>query len=322
MKRLVGFISLFCTIVFCATAQSTPYKFTTKVEKETVLYSVKDTDSLYLDCWIAPDVKVKGKRPVLMFAFGGSFMRGSRYSDNYIPYFQHFLDQGFMVVSIDYRLGMKKAKEAGEITQANVARSLFNTLTMATEDMIDATAYILKSAERWNIDPDKIIATGSSAGAITCLHAEYDICNKGVFSQRLPEDFNYAGVVSFAGAIFAVGNDLKWEIEPCPLLLFHGDADDYVPYNVIREWGAGAFGSKYIHEQLNGKKIPHWFYSVENADHVMASRPMFDNYGEIDTFINKLVFKKQQLIFKTDVQQLDQPEKKKDYKSFSDFMRF
>lgn len=320
MKRLVSFL-LFGIIVVCVNAQSSSYEFSTKVEKETVLYSVKDTDSLYLDRWVAPDIKTEGRRPVLMFAFGGSFMRGSRYSDNYIPYFQYFLDKGFMVVSIDYRLGLKKAQESGSLNESTFPSFLFSTVRMATEDMIDATAYIIKNADKWNVDTGKIVASGSSAGAVTCLQTEYEICNKKLLSQRLPEGFNYAGVISFAGAIFTIGSDLEWTEKPCPILLFHGDADNAVPYDALRLGGAGGFGSKYIHDQLAGMKIPHWFYSVENAGHEIASRPMFDNHNEMGTFIDKLVLKKLQLIFSTDIQQLDQHEKKKDF-TIRDFIHF
>ena len=40
------------------------------------------------------------------------------------------------------------------------------------------------------------------------------------------------------------------------MMLFHGDADANVPYNVIRESGVGFFGSKYIAGQLRAMNLP------------------------------------------------------------------
>ena len=57
------------------------------------------------------------------------------------------------------------------------------------------------------------------------------------------------------------------------MMLFHGDADANVPYNVIRESGVGFFGSKYIAGQLRAMNSPYYFYSVENASHVIATAP-------------------------------------------------
>ncbi|MDR2920552.1 MAG: carboxylesterase family protein [Tannerella sp.] len=290
------------------------------IEKQTFLYAVKETDSLFLDCWINPTLPSIEKRPVLMFVFGGGFMGGSRWLDFYSSYFNHFTKQGFMVVSIDYRLGIKKAKDAGQLTNDTFANALVYALSIAVDDLTDATAFIVNHANELNIDVNNIIISGSSAGAVTCLHTEYEICNQTEVSKRLPANFNYAGLISFAGAILTVGDNLTWKKPPCPLLLFHGDGDNYVPYNVIRENGFGGFGSKYISEQMTFMNVPHWFYSVENAAHELAEKPMSENLNELDTFIDKLIFKKQPLIIQTNIKQTDKPGIRKDYTKISDFI--
>lgn len=124
------------------------------------------------------------------------------------------------------------------------------TISMAVEDLYDATAFIVDKADEWGIDSSQIVACGSSAGAITVLHGEYALCNASPLVQHLPAGFRYAGIVSFAGAIFEMGEELRWASQPAPMMLFHGDADANVPYNVIRESGVGFFGSKYIAGQL------------------------------------------------------------------------
>ena len=52
---------------------------------QTHLYAVKGADSLYLDHYIAP---VEGKRPCMMFVFGGGFVGGQRDNKLYSRYFQ------------------------------------------------------------------------------------------------------------------------------------------------------------------------------------------------------------------------------------------
>ena len=50
------------------------------INRETHLYAVKGADSLYLDHYIAP---VEGKRPCMMFVFGGGFAAGTRNNKMY-----------------------------------------------------------------------------------------------------------------------------------------------------------------------------------------------------------------------------------------------
>ena len=164
----------------------------------------------------------------------------------------------------------------------------------AAEDMLDATKVVLDNAAKWNIDTSKIVACGSSAGAITALQAEYMICNGDKRAEVLGE-FNYAGVVSLAGAIFSVSGKPKWDKKPCPVLLFHGNADSNVPYNKASAMGVGFFGSKFLCKQFEKMGIPYWFYSAQYRNHSMAGDPMYVNLEEIVAFINRVVVKGEKL---------------------------
>lgn len=305
MKKLLVIFALFAAVATQAQ----------EVEKATFLFSVKETDSLYVDRY-----RVQGEtlapQPCLIFVFGGGFMSGNRDQDFYIPFFEYMAQQGFTVASIDYRLGLKKAIEANQLNEKTFPAVWIGTIAMAVEDLYDATNYLLANAEAWNIDPKLLLTSGSSAGAITVLHGEYYLCNGGILSRKLPADFNYAGVISFAGAIFDMGDELNWGTgrKPAPMLLFHGDADRNVPYKAVRAQGAGFFGSKYISDQLTAMRVPHAFYSVANTDHVMAGSPMNDNRYDIDNFIQKLVLKQLPLIIRTDVTPLDKAEIDKNFK--------
>ncbi|MEG2365167.1 MAG: carboxylesterase family protein [Alistipes sp.] len=304
MKKLLVIFALLAS--YTAVAQP--------IEKNTALYSVKETDSLYMDRYCTQGETLT-PAPCMIFVFGGGFMTGARDDARYIPFFEYIARQGVTVISIDYRLGLKKAAATGKLNQNTFIEAWFSTLAMAEEDLYDATNYLLTNATAWNIDPTKIITCGSSAGAITVLHGEYDLCRRTQQARKLPAEFNYAGVISFAGAIFALGDELNWGTAhtPAPMLLFHGDADRNVPYHAIREMGAGFFGSEYISKQLTANKVAHSFYSFTNTDHIVALAPMNENRYEIDSFLEKLVFEHRPLITRTEVRSLDKPTVKKEF---------
>ena len=272
--------------------------------KTTHLYAVKGTDSLRLDHYAAP---VEGKRPCVMFVFGGGFSHGVRDKKADIPYFEFLQSNGYDVVSIDYRLGMKDVKGVGVLDFFPLFR---NTINLAVEDLFSATSYVVAKAEEWNIDPTKIIASGSSAGAITVLQGEHTISNQLPLCEVLPEGFNYAGIISFAGAVFTLGGAPEWSATTAPTLLFHGNSDTQVPYNKMAFFGCGLYGSKYIAKELHEVGVPYWFYSVEYQTHAMAWEPMHNNHAEILLFLEEFVDEGSRQQRSTHIQDLSLPERK------------
>ncbi|MEG1622211.1 MAG: carboxylesterase family protein [Alistipes sp.] len=283
------------------------------IEKSTHLFAVHGADSLYLDRYTT-STDAQTLRPCMLFVFGGGFVSGTRDAKQYLPYFNYIAQQGYDVVSLDYRLGLKNISTAELSSPEQLVGKLLATLHMATEDLYTATAFVLAHATQWGIDPSQMVTCGSSAGAITVLEGEYGICNQAALAQQiLPKGFNYAGVISFAGAIFQIGQELVWNTNPAPILFFHGDADSNVPYDVVAEGGAGFFGSQAIVRQLAAKKSPYYFYSVENAAHEIATQPMNENRFEIDAFLEKLVRQHRPLMIQTTVQEIGKPTKQKTF---------
>lgn len=257
---------------------------------DTFDYAVKEGDTLRMDRYTLPAWDKENRRPCLIFLFGGAFTHGTRNAGQYRPFFDYLVEElGYTVVSIDYRLGLKEPLAAGQLTPESFTQLLPQAVLMAVEDLYDATSYVVSRADEWHIDADGIVACGSSAGAISVLQGAYMIANGSRLTAKLPESFNYAGVISFAGAIVDMGGDLKWANAPAPVMLFHGDADSNVPYGALRLGAAGIFGSKYIAAQLAGMKSPYYFYSVENADHAMATVPMNNYRDAISYFLVRMV---------------------------------
>lgn len=230
---------------FIAQAKSTPIS-----PDGTYLYVERDTCSLYMDVYNpakGSQTSIDGKqKPTVVFMFGGGFIGGARDDESYNEWFRMLTQNGYRVVSIDYRLGLKGSKRVG-VAQVNV---LDKAIHMAVEDLFSATAFMIENAETLGIDPANIVISGSSAGAISVMQAEYEICNRTSWAKALPEGFNYAGVMSFSGAILSRKGKVKYEEEPCATLMLHGTADALVPYNQIAFFNLGFFGGGKLVERF------------------------------------------------------------------------
>ena len=290
MKRVVLFLILvMTTTITMALPTPTTYCF------------VEGEKPLYLDHYRAD---VEGVRPCVIFAFAGGFSRGSRTKDIYKPYFEMLLANGFDVVAFDYRLGMRYTLEEGAepvgILEGVVA--IYRSVNYAAEDMMRATRYVIDHAEEWQIDTTRIVASGSSAGAIASLQAENYICNRHNLASVLPKDFNYAGVVAFAGAIYSIFGSPDWDKTPCPIMLVHGNSDKNVPYYKATVIGTGFYGSAYIAEQLlKNKDTSVYLLAAHYRDHIMAIEPLTSMHKEVGDFLDKCVNKREKRRNITDI---------------------
>lgn len=305
MKRLL--ILALCVAIFIPAASAQP-----TIVKETHTFVRNSAQPLRLDKY---DIPGGQNKPCVIFMFGGGFVGGTRDDAGYIPYFHYLIEQGYTVISIDYRLGMQALANRANIQPLDFVLTLFKTVNDAAVDLFEATRYVLKHAEQWGIDPDMIVTCGSSAGAVSVLQAEYLICTgAGAAKQYLPAGFNYAGVISFAGAVLTMDQTKQFTTRPCPIALFHGDADSNVPYDRLEQFGGGFYGSKVISEYLKREQYPFMFVSFENFAHEIATTPMTQNREEVLSFLNKFVKQKQQLIIETTIQQIGKPTTNKDFK--------
>ena len=216
----------------------------------TYLFAQRDTCDLYLDVYNpakGSETTFNGKaKPTVIFMFGGGFIRGTRDDQDYHKWFRTMTQNGYRVISIDYRLGLKGSNKVG-VAQVNV---LDKAIHMAVEDLFSATTFIIDNADHLGVDPSNIVISGSSAGAISVMQAEYEISNMTKWAAVLPEGFNYAGVMSFSGAILSREGKVDFKKKPCPVLMLHGTADELVPYKQIAVFNLGFFGG--------GKLVKRW----------------------------------------------------------------
>lgn len=231
----------------------------------TYKYAERDTLNLYLDFYTPENVN--DSTICLVYVFGGGFIGGHRDGEWEKAYFKQLVDAGFMVASIDYRLGLVGAKNLS-ITNTEPLEVAIN---MATEDAILALAYLLEHANELKINKDYVVMTGSSAGAITSLQTDYVMCNGFLNSDILPEDFRLAGVVAYAGAIFSHNGLVQYRNRaPAPTMMYHGMRDELVSYKGISLFSVGFFGLDALVKRFKKYDYPFFARRFEDYGHSIA----------------------------------------------------
>ena len=261
----------------------------------TYLFAERDTCSLFMDVYEpakGSKTSIDGiSRPTIIFMFGGGFVGGTRDDPDYHKWFRQMTDEGYRIISIDYRLGLKGSTKVG-VAQVNV---LDKAIHMAVEDLFSATSYIIDNAEQLSVDPDNIVISGSSAGAISVMQAEYEICNRTSWASVLPQDFNYAGVMSFSGAILSRKGKVKYESRPAPTLMLHGTSDELVPYRQIKVFNLGFFGGGKLVERFKKFGLNYNMYHFTDYGHEIAGS-MYTTFDLQDKFLKTNVMQKKMRI--------------------------
>lgn len=260
MKRFLSLATLCCFLVSMAVGQTkTTYPF---VERDS---------TLYLDVH-QPTVKRADKAAVLS-VFGGGFIVGKRDDKLQSRLADSLTQRGFTVINIDYRLGLKDSLMVATHQKLTDMDDLFQyCIGIATEDCAAAVKWVVEHADEIDIDPTKIALTGSSAGAITVLQLDFCRANGWPQASALPEGWKPAAVIPYAGGVMCKPADLKYETDPAPTLLMHGDKDKIVAYRSLGlPFSAKLFGSNAIDMQMDKQGIPHWFIRFKGIGHEVAS---------------------------------------------------
>lgn len=253
------------------------------VNKTTYTFAEKDGQELKLDLYMPEDTL--NEHPCLVFAFGGGFKMGARDEATYQKFFNEMAENGIVTVSIDYRLGLKD-KEVKNLIQ--LAKILEKSVNMAVEDMTSAVKFVLDNATEFKVNPKQIMISGSSAGAITALQTDYFLCNDRI--NALPNDFKFAGVISFAGAVTSFGEKLKYKKQPAPVLFMHGTKDELVTYNKKVVLKRGMYGSNYLIEKIWVKNNwPYMALRFRNFGHEVAMLGFKEQVPVVLDFIDKFV---------------------------------
>ena len=266
-------------------------------EKTTYMVAHRDTCDLFMDVY--EPVAIPGDtldRPTILFVFGGGFISGRRDDPWVMPWFKLLNENGYRVVSVDYRLGLKGVRMRFDlfhlIQSANYTKA---AVDMGVEDVFASVRYLADHPEL-GVDMDNIVISGSSAGAMISLSCELEACNRTVRAEILPEGFHFAGVMSFAGAIMSDSGKPVYKRTPCPQLLIHGTKDGAVAYEKIGFGRWGMFGSSYLVEKvLQPAGYEYQIYRYVGHTHDMAAN-MMANWPEEKRFLEVSVMGRKRLV--------------------------
>lgn len=210
------------------------------------------------------------KRPLIIWAFGGSFLFGDKLSPDIVRLSNEFAERGYTCAAIDYRLFFYPINQ--EQTLKAVVR--------AVHDMRAAVRFFRKDAltdNIYNIDPDRIFVGGVSAGGITAVQVGYLNLTEEIPAAIAADSSAFGGIEGVSGnpgypsnpnliinLCGAVG-DTNWMVPgDVPIVSLHGTNDGTVPY-----------GSQEI--EVTGTPIG-FFVDGSGSLHVRADNLGIDNY--------------------------------------------
>jgi para-nitrobenzyl esterase len=261
---------------------------------------INQNETLRLDIHF-PKGDVETARPLVIIAHGGNFLGGSKTGTDVLPMAKDLARMGYVVSSIDYRVGMTNfplpGPDASDATEA---------VMRAVHDARAAVRFFRASYETGNpyrIDTSKIFFAGVSAGGFMALHLAYldemseyptQVDTVGQYGlnggiQGLSGNPGYSSsvraIINIAGAI----GDTAW-MKPgdIPVLNFHGTNDQTVPYgsDTIRLLGIYPLlmvhGSFSVDHKADLLGITNCFEIYEGQNHV----PHVSNASYYDTTLN------------------------------------
>ncbi|HHP7242596.1 MAG TPA: alpha/beta hydrolase [Cyclobacteriaceae bacterium] len=257
------------------------------VNRVTAIYFQKDKEALKIDIF-SPDGDTADNRTLLLYVHGGGFAGGERDHPDHLKFCESMARKGYVTATMSYTLVMKGKSFSCD----QAAPNKINTFLLTARDISRATKFLMDNAEKYGIDRNKIVLLGSSAGAEAILHAGYwKETYKSDKTQILDKDFQYAGLVSMAGAI----TSLDWikANSAIPTQLFHGTCDNLVPYGYAPHHYCDAqergylmlHGPKSIADHLRNLGKPFYLVTSCYGRHEWASKPIRDHVDLITDFV-------------------------------------
>ena len=255
----------------------------------TLSYFSNDSISLELDLFL-PEQISEEPVPLLLFVHGGGFSGGDRFAGYDLA--KVLTNKGMACATISYTLYMEDKSFGCDGILSEKVRAI----QIAASQLWHATAFLMGQSESFHIDTTRIFIAGSSAGAETVLHAaHWDREQMQVFDPALSPDFKYAGLISGAGAIMDL--NLITHHNMMPTFVFHGDADDLVPYGVAAHhycppnspgW-LMLFGSRAIARHLQELGGSCQLASFLGGDHSFAGEYFFRDQQPVAVFLDRVL---------------------------------
>lgn len=245
---------------------------------KTVICKIVDSDTLDMLLFF-PEVEIVTKMPVIIFIHGGGWGGGNKYKIAGAPFFgtlESLLNNGIACATIEYRL-----TRLGKSTACD-----------CVVDCKDAARFLMKNADEYSLDANRMGVWGDSAGGHLCLMTAL-ADNKSFYGDESLKKYNpsfqcvasYYPLTSFVHPEFLKGSnfekperfipllgglvsekqDMAKLLSPVewigknspPVLLLHGEQDKVLP---IQQ-------SIYLEEVGKARGADIQLLRVKNADH-------------------------------------------------------
>ena len=241
-----------------------------------------NNQDLFLD-FFEPSGDVAASRPLIILAFGGSFIAGAR--DDMHSFCEYYAARGYACATIDYRL------YDGPFFPLPDSTVMTDEVIKALGDMKAAIRFFKEDAANANtyrVDPNYIIVGGISAGGIVSAHAgmldSTDVIEpyilplvannggwEGNSSANTQYDSEVLAVLNYSGALRRTDY-----IDPtdAPIFSVHDDNDGTVPYafgyaSIATFPIISMEGSFLIHQKAQAEGVTSELITYENSsDHV------------------------------------------------------
>lgn len=237
-----------------------------------------------------PQLDTAHKRPLIFFIHGGSFVGGDRQDQAINKTAEFFAKKGYVTANIEYRL--EQTTFIDPIVDFADTYNWHRAIARATQDLKAAIRFFKKDVATNNnlygVDTTSIFVYGSSAGAITALHAIYlddTLEMNSIFKIAYRETGGLDGnsgnagysstsgvkaVVSCSGAIFDLNcmNNNK----NIDFLGFHNNPDFTVPFDIgcfvtVACWLGNYYGGNKIFPKAKNIGAYAEFYPINQAGH-------------------------------------------------------
>ena len=249
-----------------------------------------DEDDLHIALVRPVDNLKDKKRPLIIGVHSGGFLDICFFQPCYLKYSENvltenFTPQGFLTASVEYRLTSPLDFKPPDIRDETLKAAHYK----AVQDVRQAIKYIFENAEKLGVDTNNVFLVGTSAGAITVLHAAY-LDNEEVPKEllekygRLEKREKLKGVISLSGAIY----DLKYLDggDKIPLMVVHGNEDFIVPpdkgFYLGMKHLTPVYGGRAVFEEAQKKGIPvkGYFYDYGHSYPEKYKSTIFKNANE------------------------------------------
>jgi para-nitrobenzyl esterase len=137
--------------------------------------------TLLMDINLPPDEDTASFRPLMIFVHGGSFVGGNKRAGQHARIARDMAKKGYVTSSINYRVQRNLIDVIDPVVDPFLEFAdrgeWYRAITRAFQDVKAAVRYhkrlVAEEGNPYRIDTNNIILYGSSAGAITVLHAVY-----------------------------------------------------------------------------------------------------------------------------------------------------